>query len=217
MEECQGTRAPCLCRASFGADAHHKHVPTSSAAWKAGGQFAKIWDATLVRNYDMFRSREFRPIWLDIAWQVFWNWNEHNQGHGIEPHPDESELYSWLDPITSLSFGHGGVLTLGSNLKGKQMTKMLFQESGDAMVMAGEFQAEFLHGVPPRSTWKNLKALPMYTSLRDWEKKGLDREIDLHEMCAPGAQHVRMNCTVRWNRFHWPGCPMHVELSALDR
>ena len=29
----QVTRAPCLCRSIFGADAHQKHVPTSSAMW----------------------------------------------------------------------------------------------------------------------------------------------------------------------------------------
>ena len=66
---------------------------------------------------------------------------------------------SYLDPITSLPFGHGGVLTLGP--KKGTTTRMLFQEGGDALVMSGDFQAEFWHGVPARSTWKELKMLPI--------------------------------------------------------
>ena len=38
----QVTRAPCLCRSSFGADAHQKHVPTSSSMWNARKQIRKI-------------------------------------------------------------------------------------------------------------------------------------------------------------------------------
>ena len=46
----QVTCAPCLCRSIFGADAHLKHVPTTSAVWNAGGAFEKVWDATLLGN-----------------------------------------------------------------------------------------------------------------------------------------------------------------------
>ena len=205
----QVTRAPCLCRSSFGADAHQKHVPTSSSMWNAGNRFEKLWDATLMKNYAAFQNRDMRPIWLDKPWQVLWNWNDHNQNHGISPHSDESFTYSNVDPITSLSFGHGGVLTLGP--KKGTVTKMLFQEGGDALVMAGDFQAEFCHGVPARSTWKQLQSLSMFTSMNMWEKAGLEREIALHEDAAPGAKHVRMNCTVRWHSRHWAGCPVRVQ------
>ena len=52
----------------------------------------------------------------------------------------------------SLSFGRGGVLTLGPK-KGGQPTRMLFQENGDALVMAGAFQAEFVQrNVAPGAT-----------------------------------------------------------------
>ena len=60
----QVTRAPCLCRSIFGADAHQKHVPTSSAMWKAGSRFEKLWDATLMKNYEAFQNRDLRPTWL---------------------------------------------------------------------------------------------------------------------------------------------------------
>ena len=102
----QVTRAPCLCRSIFGADAHQKHVPTSSAMWKAGSRFEKLWDATLMKNYEAFQNRDLRPTWLDKSWQVLWNWNDHNKNHGISPHSDESATYSNVDPITSFSFGH---------------------------------------------------------------------------------------------------------------
>lgn len=52
--------------------------------------------------------------------------------------------------------------------------------------------------------------LPMFTSLQEWEKDGLDHEIALHEGSAPGAKHVRMNCTVPWRNKHWAGCPVHA-------
>ena len=202
----QVTRAPCLCRSSFGADAHQKHVPTSSAMWQAGSRFEKLWDATLMKNYEAFQNRDLRPTWLDKSWQVLWNWNDHNQNHGISPHSDASATYSNVDPITSFSFGHGGVLTLGP--KKGPVTRMLFQEGGDALVMAGDFQAEFCHGVPARSTWKDLKSLPMFTAMQEWEKVGLQQEIALHEGAEPEAKHVRMNCTVRWHSTHWAGCPV---------
>ena len=202
----QVTRAPCLCRSIFGADAHQKHVPTSSAMWKAGSRFEKLWDATLMKNYEAFQNRDLRPTWLDKSWQVLWNWNDHNKNHGIIPHSDESATYSNVDPITSFSFVHGGVLTLGP--KKGPVTRMLFQEGGDALVMAGDFQAEFCHGVPARSTWKDLKLLPMFTTMQEWEKVGLQQEIALHEGAAPEAKHVRMNCTLRWHSTHWAGCPV---------
>ena len=202
----QVTRAPCLCRTSFGADAHQKHVPTSSAMWQAGSRFEKLWDATLMKNYEAFQNRDLRPTWLDKSWQVLWNWNDHDKNHRISPHSDASATYSNVDPITSFSFGHGGVLTLGP--KKGPVTRMLFQEGGDALVMAGDFQAEFCHGVPARSTWKDLKSLPMFATMQEWEKVGLQQEIALHEGAEPEAKHVRMNCTVRWHSTHWAGCPV---------
>ena len=117
---------------------------------------------------------------------MLWNWNDHNQNYGINPHPDKSATYSSVDPTTSFSFGHGGVLTLGP--KKGPMTRMLFQESGNALVMAGDFQAEFCHGVPAFSTAKDLKSLSMFSTIEEWEKVGLQQEIALHEGSEPEAE-----------------------------
>ena len=132
----QLTRAPCTCRSGFGADSHQKHVPTASDMWATGERFAKLWNVTLQKNFESFGDRRKRPIWLDKMWQAVWNWNDHNQGHGIALHPDECDTYSSSDPITSFSFGHGGVLTLSD--RKAAASKMLFQADGDALVMAGD-------------------------------------------------------------------------------
>ena len=61
-----------------------------------------------------FQNRDVRPVWLHKSWQALWNWNDHMQGHGIDPHVDYAETYSSLDPIVSLSFGRGGCVDVGS-------------------------------------------------------------------------------------------------------
>jgi len=84
----QLTRAPCTCRTGFGADANHKHVPTASDMWINGRNFARLWDATLLSNFACFENRDVRPVWLHKSWQALWNWNDHMQGHSIDPHVD---------------------------------------------------------------------------------------------------------------------------------
>ena len=218
----QLTRASCLCRSVFGADAHQKHVPTSAEVWGTASKFAKLWDATLARNYAHFQTPHMRPIWLDKTWQVLWNWNDHKQHHHIEPHADLCATYNHLDPIASLSFGHGGVLTLTSNIKRSKTpvgpTKMLYQSDGDALLMAGQFQSEFLHGVPARRTWSELRSSSMYAGMQTWEKTGMSREIEMHQGAVTDDPHVRMNCTIRWHSSHFPGCPQaFADPSVLAR
>ena len=59
-------------------------MPTASDMWPTGERFAKLWNVTLQKNFESFRDRRKRPIWLDKMWQAVWNWNDHNQGHGIQ-------------------------------------------------------------------------------------------------------------------------------------
>eukprot|EP00435_Cladocopium_sp_Y103_P036203 s1794_g9.t1 len=131
--------------------------------------------------------------------------NNHNEKHHIDPHQDLSKTYWHGDPITSFSFGHGGVLTL-SAVRKQFPGKMLFQEDGDALIKAGKFQSEFLHGVPARETWKFLCDGPMFGSMQEWEKQGQRREVELHATCDPAEKHVRYNCTLRWHHTHHAGC-----------
>ena len=201
----QLTRAPCTCRSGFGADSHQKHAPTASDMWATGERFAKLWNVTLQKNFESFGDRRKRPIWLDKTWQAVWNWNDHNQGHGIALHPDECDTYCSSDPITSFSFGHGGVLTLSD--RKAAASKMLFQADGDALVMAGDFQSEFWHGVPERASWSVLQSRSMFDEMQGWEQRGLVDEIERHEKAVDGERHVRKNCTIRWHATHWDNCP----------
>ena len=202
----QFTRAPCTCRSDFGADSHQKHVPTSSDMWRSGERFAKLWNVILQKNFESFGDWRKRPIWLDKMWQAVWNCNDHNQGHGIALNEDECKTYSSLDPITSFSFGHGGVLTL-CDRKAPGPSKMLFQEDGDALVMASEFQSEFWHGVPEPASWSALRSRSMYDEMQVWEQLGLDAAVQRHKNAVDGEPHVRMNCTIRWHTTHWENCP----------
>ena len=204
---CQLTRAPCTCRSIFGADAHQRCISTTSCLWKSGKCFAEMLDATLQRNVQSLASSG-QPVWLQKSWQAVWNLNDHNEHHQIDLHQDRCSTYSYGDPITSFSFGHGGVLTLSSATR-KANETMLFQEHGDVLIMAGKFQSEFLHGVPARKTWKSLCDGPMFAGMQDWEQQGMREEVELHEKCQGRGKHLRYNCTLRWHDTHWRGCPEH--------
>ena len=204
---CQVTKDPCTCRSVFGADAHHTVIPTSSSLWHGGKEFEKLFDATVRDNFGSFGTKEVLPAWFERSWQALWNRNDHIQNHGIAPHSDQSSTYSYQDPITSFSFGHGGILLLTPQTSGNGQ-KMLFQEDGDVLIMAGKFQHEFFHEVPPRQDWRELCAGngAGFISMAEWEKRGVQYEIALHESAAGSEQHLRFNCTLRWHHKHYPGC-----------
>ena len=88
------------------------------------------------------------------------------------------------------SFWSCGVLTLKST-KGKGLQKMLFQEDGDVLIMSGKFQAEYLHGVPSRSSWDDLMKSPGFTMLKDWEKQGMQLEAVEHKNWNGAEPHLR--------------------------
>ena len=207
---CQVTKDPCTCRSIFGADAHHSVIPTCSSLWTSGDEFKQRFDAVLRENYGSFGGHDILPVWFEKRWQVLWNRNGHNRDHGIAPHRDYCETFSSDGgPITSFSFGRGGILTLMSQTSGKGASKMLFQEHGDVLIMAGKFQKEFFHGVPERSVWRDLCAGQGsgFVSMEEWEKKGVQHEIALHDSADAEEQHLRFNCTLRWHHTHWKTCP----------
>ena len=47
-----------------------KHVPTCSSMWTSGDRFAKLWDATLLKNFETFQNRTLRPVWLEKSCSV---------------------------------------------------------------------------------------------------------------------------------------------------
>ena len=189
------------------------HNPTCSSLWTSGDEFKQRFDAVLRENYGSFGGHDILPVWFEKRWQVLWNRNEHNRDHGIAPHSDYCETFSSDGgPITSFSIGRGGILTLMSQTSGKGASKMLFQEHGDVLVMAGKFQKDFFHGVPERTVWRDLCAGQGsgFVSMEEWEKKGVQHEIPLHDSADAEEQHLRFNCTLRWHHTHWKTCPEYV-------
>ena len=207
---CQVTKAPCSCRSLFGGDSHQASIPTTSCLWCAGREFATLLQETMQTNLREFGTQEQRPVWMDKSWEAVWNKNDHNRGHHIDPHVDRCSTYSSGDPITSFSFGCGGILTLHSMKKTPGSERMLFQEDGDALIMAGNFQSEFQHGVPARAFWEQFRSKRAFASLKEWEKLGIGREIQNHAQSMEGEEHLRFNCTLRWHDTHWIECSEYV-------
>ena len=201
---------PCTCRSQFGADANQKLIPTCSANWTAGRRFHRILHSVLSDNHkEAYQNSQGNcdapPVWLKKTWHAVMNCNDHRQNHGIDYHADISDCYNIADPIASFSFGHGGVLTLKSKYNKRLPERMLFQEDGDVLIMAGKFQQEFDHGVPARRDWKWDGDIGSFLS--DWEKNGLEREMKLHRTQGDLGAHKRLNCTLRWNHYHHQFCP----------
>ena len=76
--------------------------------------------------------------------------------------------------------------------------------------MAGDFQAEFQHAVPPRKNWQELLGLVSPGGLQEWEQAGLETELRLHNQDEEDENYkpdVRLNCTVRWHHKHLVFCP----------
>ena len=140
-----------------------------------------VFDAILRENYATFGGHDILPVWFEKTWQVLWNRNDHNRDHGIAPHRDYCETYSDADPITSFSFGCGGLLTLMSQTSGKGASKMLIQEHGDVLIMAGKFQQGFF-------SWSS-------------SAQSLARFV-----CWPWFGFCFNRSWVRW----WPGMSWHV-------
>ena len=200
---------PCTCRSSFGADSDQSHIPTSSSFWEAGKKFHSIVDSVLHKNYQDSGNTngEQQPVWLRKTWSAVMNYNNHKENHGIDFHADLSARYDAGDPIASFSFGQGGVLLLKSKLHKNNVQTMIFQEDGDVLIMAGDFQREFEHCVPARVRWGEALQFSQSELLSEMELKGVQDGIAMHSRKDGDGPHIRLNCTLRWNHNHSSHCP----------
>ena len=83
--------------------------------------------------------------------------NKYHRHDGINPHRDLSTTYDASNPITSLSYGRGSILTItDSNKETKQRTALYYQFPGGAIIMSGQFNETFYHGVPALDSWPAL-------------------------------------------------------------
>ena len=100
------------------------------------------WDA----NQPGYHGKAFRLVL-----------NRYNRNGGIDPRKDMSETYDARHPTTSLSYGRGSILTIqDSNKPAKLLAALYYQFLGDAIIMSGELNLQFYHGIPAVETWQEL-------------------------------------------------------------
>ena len=103
----QVTPSACNCRVPFGADKPQKAHCTGSSSTRATQYMDKMlmkkfkseqhWD----HNQSGYHEKAFHLVL-----------NRYDREDGINPHHDLSETYHTKNPITSLSYGRGSILTI---------------------------------------------------------------------------------------------------------
>ena len=102
---------------------------------------------------------EHRPSYYTKAFHLVLN--KYQRNDGIDPHQDISSTYHGRNPIASLSYGRGSILTIQDSTKPtKQRTALYYQFPGDTIIMSGLFNLNFYHGVPPVDEWRQLYQKP---------------------------------------------------------
>ena len=129
--------------------------------------------------------------------------NKYHQNDSIDPHQDRSSTYHARNPITSLSYGRGSILTIqDSNKPAKQQPALYYQFPGDAIIMSGNFNLNFWHGVPAVDSWPALfKSQNIVRMLPQNELDAANKVFDGVDMSD------RFNVTIRWHESHYDGCP----------
>ena len=200
----QVTPNTCTCRAYFGGDRHHK-LQTSSSATTATQTMGKMLRALFKPTTEQWN--ETQPSYHGKACHLVLN--KYQRNDGIDPHKDLSPTYSEKNPITSFSYGRGSILTItDSNKPTKQRTALYYQFPGDAIIMSGEFNMAFYHGVPAVDSWQEL-----------FKRQNSVRELPQNEMqeadrVIKGEGNERFNVTIRWHEQHYDGCPYRCGTAA---
>ena len=115
----QVTPNTCTCRVYFGADKHHKHQ-TSSSATRATQKMENMLMGKFKPTTEQWEENQ--PGYHAKAFHLVLN--KYNRNDGLDPHQDLSETYDGKNPIASLSYGRGSILTIqDSNKPTKQDIK----------------------------------------------------------------------------------------------
>ena len=193
----QVTPNTCTCRVYFGGDGHHK-LQTGSSATTATQTMGKMLMAKFKPTTEQWNENQ--PGYHAKAFHLVLN--KYHRNDGIDPHQDISDTYSYINPITSLSYGRGSILTITDSMKEtKQRTALYYQFPGDAIIMSGEFNVSFFHGVPPVDSWPDL------FQRRNIVRKLPPNELDEAYRVIQGEMNERFNVTIRWHESHFDGCP----------
>ena len=141
--------------------------------------------------------------------------NRYYRNDCMNVHQDLSSTYHVQNPVTSLSYGSGSILTIQDSIKpAKQQTALYFQFPGDAIIMSGPFNLRFYHGVPAVDSWKELfQSHNIVRMLPPNEFEEANRVI------ADVEANARFNVTIRWHESHYQGClyqRWHDSLIAVE-
>ena len=104
----QVSMSPCNCRVSFGGDSHQAKLESGSFANKATTTMSmrlrdKFW-STREKWHEKELGYHTKAFHLVL--------NRYERNDGIEDHKDQSRTYHRKNPITSLSYGRGSILTI---------------------------------------------------------------------------------------------------------
>ena len=139
-------------RVYFGGDTHHK-LQTGSSVTRATQTMANMLMAKFKPTTEQWDENQ--PGYHAKAFHLVLN--KYHRNDSIDPHQDLSTTYDGRNPITSLSYGRGSILTItDSNKPMKQRTALYYQFPGDAIIMSGDFNLKFWHGVPAVDSWQAL-------------------------------------------------------------
>ena len=148
--------------------------------------------------------------------------------HGIAMHHDASQAYDACDPIASLSMVLGSFLLVSAKQKRKRGGKdrwclVVYQPPNSMLIMGGNFQTEFTHGVPSFGAIQRLVKcvegevtawMVEQEPIRIlWARNAKERmEAELQRLESVGLtnfKNARWNVTLRWCRNHFgSNCPL---------
>ena len=83
----------------------------------------------------------------------------------------------------------------------KQQTALYYQFPGDGIIMSGDFNLKFWHGVPAVDSWQAL--FKRHNIVRMLPQN----ELDEANRVIKGEMNERFNVTIRWHESHFDGCP----------
>ena len=128
--------------------------------------------------------------------------NKYEREDGLDTHRDESWTYDPKNPITSLSYLRGSILEITNSNKATSKKALCFQYPGDAIIMSGEFNKQFYHGVPAVKTWVTL-----FLSQNIVRDLTTDERNKAEEVLRNLQMNIRYNVTIRWHERQHPHCP----------
>ena len=167
-----------------------KFKPTTELSQDADGQDADGQDADDNGQNENQPGYHRRAFHLDL--------NKFDRNDGVF----KFDRYDARNPITSLSYGRGSIFMITDPFEeAKQRTALYYQFPDDAIIMSGDFNFNFWHGVPAVDSWQAL--FKRQNIVRNLPQN----EFDEANRVIKGEMTERFNVTIRWVESHYKRCP----------